>query len=53
MTITDIIEHDDNTTTLMLDMSKEELTALLTTAFVRAIHLGLLEQRDIEQEYKK
>ena len=53
MTITDIIEHDDNTTTLMLDMSKEELTALLTSAIVRALHLGLQEQKQIEQEYKK
>ena len=53
MTITDIIEHDDNTTTLMLDMSKEELTTLLTTAFVRALHLGLQEQKQIEGEYKK
>lgn len=53
MTITDIIEHDDNTTTLMLDMSKEELTALLTSAIVRALHLGLQEQKQIEGEYKK
>jgi hypothetical protein len=53
MTVTDIIEHEDNTTTLVLDMTKEELTALLTSAIVRALHLGLQEQKDIEAEYKK
>jgi hypothetical protein len=53
MMIVDIIENEDNTVTLVVDMTAEEHKQLLTSAVVRALHLGLQEQKDIEAEYKK
>lgn len=51
--VKDVIENEDNTVTLVFDMTKEEHEALLTSAIVRALHLGLQEQKQIEEEYKK
>lgn len=53
MIVTDIIENEDDTVTLVVDMTADEHKQLLTSAVVRALHLGLQEQKDIEQEYKK
>jgi hypothetical protein len=53
MIVTDIIEHEDDTVTLVVDMTADEHKQLLTSAVVRALHLGLQEQKDIEAEYKK
>jgi hypothetical protein len=41
MKVVDIIEHEDGSATITLDMSKEEHLSIMEGALLRAIKLGL------------
>jgi hypothetical protein len=45
MKVVDIIEHEDGSATITLDMSKEEHLSIMEGALLRAIKLGLSTEK--------